>query len=283
VAGTPQGGIISPLLANIHLTALDERYRRWTPAPHEPSTRAQSRRRTDRLNGRPSFFLVRYADDFIILVVGNREETEQEKADLTEFLHRELKMELSQEKTLITAPEEGFAFLGYRMIREPSLRNGALVAKQLTPKEKLQLLRDRIKTLTDRSTTEQSLGDLLFTLNPLIAGWRNYYRYATGASKVFTTLDYWCWERVRLWLKRKHPKSSTHEIRQRYAKRLSATRLTWGEGETLLRQFCQGGSRRYMVRGFTISNGWNDELDGVRRYAETPHPLSGYTWLGELL
>lgn len=283
VAGTPQGGIISPLLANIHLTALDERYRRWTPSAHEPSHRAGARRRWDYIHGRPSFFLVRYADDFVVLVTGSQEETESEKAALTEFLLQELRMELSQEKTLITRPEVSFHFLGYRVIREPSLRNGNPVAKLRIPKEKLQLLRDRIKSLTSRSTTGQSFEDLLKKLNPIIAGWRNYYRYAGGATKEFNSLDRWCWERCQLWLQKKHPKASAKEIRKRFAVRHSPTRWTWGEGKTRLRLFCQGGACRYRVRGFTISNGWNDELDGVRYYPEVARPISGFTWLGEFL
>jgi RNA-directed DNA polymerase len=283
VAGTPQGGIISPLLANIHLAALEERYRRWIPGPQERSPLAQRRRLWDWQNGRPTFFLVRYADDFVILVTGNQEEADKEKAALAEFLQQQLHLELSPEKTLVTRAEEGFNFLGYRVVKEVAQGSGRLVGKLRIPKGNLQLLRHRVKRMTDRSTTGQSLDELLKTLNPLIAGWRNYYRYATGAWKDFMRLDRWLWQRIRLWLKKKHRGLTDWEIRQRFARRETATRWTWGDDQTLLRRFGQGGTARYRCRGTQISNGWNDEIDDVHFYPEVTRPISGYTWVGESL
>jgi len=283
VAGTPQGGIISPLLANIHLSALEERYGRWIPGPRERSAVAQRRRQCDWQNGRPSFFLIRYADDFVILVAGSQAEAEKEKLALAQFLRQQLHLELSAEKTLVTGAEEGFDFLGYRVVKAAARQSGRLVGKLRIPKGKLQLLRHRIKRMTDRSTTGQSLEALLGTLNPLIVGWRNYYRYATGAWKDFMRLDRWLWQRLRLWLKKKCRGTSDWDIRLRFARRESATRWTWGENRTVLRRFGHGGTARYRCRGTQISNGWNDELDGVRFYPEVTRPISGYTWTGELL
>jgi len=283
VAGTPQGGIISPLLANVALTVLDERYRRWTPAPNEPWENALARRTRDRRNGRPSFFLVRYADDFVILVTGTQEEAEQERERLAAFLREKLHMELSLKKTLVTRPEDGFEFLGYRVVKEPAQLTGRIVGKLYIPKGKMQLLRSRLKRLTDRSTTGQSLENLLLTLNPIIAGWRNYYRYATGAYKDFSRLDRWMWYRICYWLKKKHKPVSAHRIDRRFHRLVSPTRKTWGEGATRLEFFTKGGTTRYRFRGSRISNGWNDECDGVRFYREVTRPLSGFTWVGTLL
>jgi len=137
--------------------------------------------------------------------------------------------------------------------------------------------------MTDRSTTGQSLETLLDTLNPLIVGWRNYYRYATGAWKDFMRLDRWLWQRIRLWLRKKHRGITAWGLRQRFARRETPTRWTWGENRTLLRRFGQGGTARYRCRGTQISNGWNDEMDGVRFYPEVTRPISGYTWTGERL
>ena len=102
VTGSPQGGIISPMLSNIYLTAIDERYGRWSMRPREPSINAAARRARDRKQGKTAFYMVRYADDFVVLVDGTREQAEAEKLALAEFLKTELRMELSMEKTGVT-------------------------------------------------------------------------------------------------------------------------------------------------------------------------------------
>lgn len=283
VAGTPQGGIISPLLANIYLTALDARYGRWIPGPHETSSKAQRRRSWDQQCERPTFYLVRYADDFVILVTGTREEAEAEKRALATFLREELRMELSAEKTLITPAEDGCTFLGYRVVKERAVYSGRMVGKLYIPKGKLQLLRTRIKHLTDRSTTGQSLEELLDSLNPLITGWRNYYKYACRAWKDFMHLDRWLWLRIQKWARVKHRKLSSQDIRRLYARPESPTRWTWGADQVRLKRFGRGGTQRYACRGTRISNGWNNEMDSVRFFAEITYPISGFTWIGDCL
>lgn len=283
IAGTPQGGVISPLLANIYLTALDARYARWIPSPGEAVTRSQDRRRYDWEHGRPTFYLVRYADDFIVLVTGTREEAEAEKAALAVLLQQELHMELSLDKTYITPVTEGFEFLGYRVVKEPAMRTRRMVGKLRISKGKMQELRRRLKAKTDRSTIRQSLEDLLRDLNPLIAGWRNYYRYATGSTKDLSRLDNWLWRRIWLWLRKKHKGVNGHATRQRYQRRESPTRWYWGEGPVMLRRFCQGGHVNFQFRGIRISNGWNQEIDDVHPYREVARPISGFTWVAELL
>lgn len=261
VTGTPQGGIISPLLANVYLTALDERYYRWTFTPYEPPTRILARRRLDRKKGKPTFFIVRYADDFVILTDGDQAAAEAERESLATFLREELRMELSLEKTLVTKVEKGFTFLGYRVVVEPARNTGKPVGKLRIPQEKQQLFRDKIKGITARTSLNLNLETLLRRINPMTRGWRNYYRYATGASDVFSTLDSWVWWRVTRWLWKKHRRVAKRKIRRQYACRLRPTRWTWGEGETLLKPMIDGGTSRFPFRGTKISNGWNDQED----------------------
>ena len=261
VVGTPQGGVISPLLANIHLTAIDERYGRWTPRPRDGKRRAVGQRIRDRKRGMPTFLIVRYADDFVVLVSGSEEDAQAERLALAQFL-KELRMELSLEKTKITAVEEGFAFLGYRVVEAPAALSVRPVGKILIPIEKVQDIRNRIKVLTTRATTYQSLASLLKKLNPLIAGWRSYYRYAVGASREFNKLDWWLWQRLFRWLRKKYPKASSHELRRRFAGTKPATRWLWGEGNARMRRFGEGGTKRYYPRGSRISNGWNSDEIG---------------------
>jgi len=283
VTGTPQGGIISPMLANIYLTVLDARYRRWIPGPNEAPDNAQLRRRRDIRKGRPTFYLVRYADDFVILTNGTQEEAEVEKVALAEFLQQELGMELSMEKTLVSSVDSGFGFLGYRVVKERAILSKRPVGKLYIPKEKLQQVRDKIRTLTGKSTIWMTMDDLLKSLNPLIVGWRNYFRYAIGASKEFASLDRFVWLRIQKWAKRKHSKLNSHEIRRLYARQESPTRSTWGGDKKLLMRFGQGRTQRYLCRGTRISNGWNDEIDGLQPSREVARPLSGFTMVGENL
>ena len=257
--GTPQGGIVSPLLANVYLTAIDERYGRWSGRPREAAKTPLYRRYQDRKKGRPSFCSVRYADDFVVYVEGTLEEAEAEKQALAEFLRRELRMELSMEKTKITAVEEGFVFLGYRVVQTKGLRSGNPVGNLFIPKSKLKDLRHKIKMQVRAMPTGEPLARIVGMLNPLIRGWRGYYRYATNASRDFTRLDWWMTQRVGRWLRKKHPKATWHELYRRFSGSPRGTRLRWGEGSAKLGSFFEGGVTRYPNRGIRIPNGWNDE------------------------
>lgn len=262
--GTPQGGVLSPLLANIFLHRLDERYDRWMPRPREKPTNSAGRRRFDRRHGKPTFYMVRYADDFVLLVVGTKAQAETEREDLTEFLWKEMRLELSEEKTLITRPEEGFVFLGYRVVRTKSYKNGNMIGNLRIPKDKLKALRREIKRRTSRATLVLSFKELLSSLNPLISGWRNYFQYAARAWKEFSMLDNWLWHRIDRWLRKKHRKIGARKLRAKYRAGMHPPlRGRWRDGKIISKQFSDGGTRRYTNRGVRIPNGWNDEeLDG---------------------
>src|SRR5690606_21220670 len=122
-AGTPQGGIISPLLANIALSAIEERYERWVE--HRTKIRAHRKgdgvaagrgaRLRDANAGSCVFYPVRYADDFVVMVSGTREDAIAEKSALAEYLRHTIGLELSPEKTKVTAVTDGFEFLGFHV------------------------------------------------------------------------------------------------------------------------------------------------------------------------
>jgi RNA-directed DNA polymerase len=259
VTGSPQGGIISPMLSNIYLTAIDERYGRWSMRPREPSINAAARRVKDHKKGRPVFYTVRYADDFVVLVDGTREQAEAEKLALAEFLKMELRMELSIEKTRITDVKEGFDFLGYRAVQTKARRTGRRVGNLFIPKSKLNDLRHKIKVMVKRMSTGRALTDVIDKLNPILLGWRNYYRYATGASRVFHRLDFWIWQRVGRWLKMKHGDPTWPMLRRRYHLSAPGKRRQWTEGSKRLRFLSEGGTMRYPNRSIEKPNGWNAE------------------------
>ena len=268
ITGTPQGGVLSPLLANVYLTSLDERYGRWTPRPRERLQNAADRRHYDRKRGRPTFQIARYADDFVILVTGRKDESMAERDKLAAFLKQELRMELSLEKTLVTDVGDGFDFLGYRIIQTKARRTGHLVGNLYIPKGKVQRLRDVIKSRIRTCPTGHSLAQLIGELNPIILGWRTYYRHATGASREFSKLDWWLSDRVLRWLRKKHPKATWPTLRRyRMPTEPGKRRLVWGEGRTRLRSFVTGGTMQYPWRGIMITNGWDD---APRRQGHVP-------------
>lgn len=279
VTGTPQGGIISPLLANVYLTAIDERYKRWIPNPRDKTrTRAQQRLQSDYARGRPGFYVVRYADDFVVLVQGTLQDAEQERLALAQFLKEELRMELSMEKTKITDVREGFNFLGYRVAQEKLRLTGRRVGMLFIPKNKSQLLRDKVKAKVRETPTGFTLADLIDDLNPVIIGWRNYYRYASRAWREFAKSDWWLYWRLKSWLGKKHGKASARKLRRIYTES-GGKSSGWRMGEKKLARFADAKRLLFPDRGLRIPNGWNatsDEqfLKGADKFWEATNTLA---------
>lgn len=236
-AGTPQGGIISPLLANIALSAIEERYKRWVhPDQTGKSSKqsilaaASSRRIWDRKAGHCVCFPVRYADDFVVLVSGTQEDAMAEKSALANYLREVTGLELSPEKTKITAMTDGFEFLGFRFVMQWDKRYGYCARAQI-PKTKSRDLRHKVKECTGRHSARGTLGDKLQELNPILRGWANYFRFCFGASRVFTSLDWYTGDRLWRWQRKVRPHANASEIgkaRQRSSRR-PGVRL-WRDG-----------------------------------------------------
>jgi hypothetical protein len=145
---------------------------------------------TDRKAGRAVFFPVRYADDFVVLVSGTREQAEQEKVELARYLQETMKLELSIEKTRVSDLTEGFQFLSQRVRYKWHPRFGYMPRIEI-PTSKRADLRYMVKQMTSGANTLWSLSELLQKLNPVLRGWGNYYRFCTGASRQFAALDFY--------------------------------------------------------------------------------------------
>ncbi len=244
-SGTPQGGILSPLLANIALSVIEERYERYTGSRLEPSQlndpeklrlRAGNARRWDRQMGKPVIVPIRYADDFILLVSVPKgpnlldramSVAHQEKAELAQVLRDSLGLELSPTKTLVTPVTKPLRFLGHhiRLLKHPLY---GWISNAVIPKDRSQKLRERIKDVFHRNTCCCSLEARLKTLNPILRGWGNFYRFARGAKKVFAQLDWYTWHTIYRWLRKKHPQTSTRRIVARYgAKQPGRRSIRW--------------------------------------------------------
>jgi RNA-directed DNA polymerase len=233
-AGTPQGGIISPLLANIALSAIEERYERWVN--HQSKIRASRKadgvqaainaRSTDRRSGRPVFFPVRYADDFVVLVSGSREDALAEKEALAVFLRDTLRLELSPEKTKVSPLVEGFEFLGHRIRIRWDPRFGFTPRVEI-PKTKMADLRHRVKQLTKRNRTYLSLTRQLQDINPILRGWGYFYQFCTNAKDVFSQLDWYVRDRLWRWMREKYPKAGARWILRHHRPSSMGAQKVW--------------------------------------------------------
>jgi RNA-directed DNA polymerase len=204
-AGTPQGGNLSPLLANSALEVIEERYARWIYCAKDAEQHAaRLARMYDRKAGRPVFFPIRYADDFVILVSGTYDDAVREKEALAAYLKDTAKLTLSQEKTRITPVTQGFEFLGHRVRLKWEHHYGFRPRIEI-PKRKVADMRYRVKQWTMRKTTMRSLAWILRKLNPLLRGYGHFYRYCTGAKRILLSLDWYVGERLLRWMRKKYP------------------------------------------------------------------------------
>ena len=256
-AGTPQGGIISPLLANIALSIIEERYERWVNHQTKRQARRTSSgikaaleaRSTDRRSGRNVFFPIRYADDFVVLVCGTEAQAQAERTALEAVLMDSMGLTLSPEKTRITALTRGFEFLGHRVRLRWDPRYGWTPRVEI-PKHKVADLRYRVKQWTGRATTPWPLPKLFRKLNPILRGWAHFYRYCTGAKKILFSLDWYVRDRLWRWLRKKMPKAQVSSLLR--FRKPSSIRPAW-------RVWRDGRSEQFQMGWLTVQRyrrGW---------------------------
>jgi RNA-directed DNA polymerase len=196
-AGTPQGGIASPVFANMTLDGLEEVAQRAAPRDQK-------------------VYVVKYADDFIITGISKEVLEMKVKPAVVAFL-KERGLELSEEKTRITCIDEGFDFLGFN-VRKYAGKLLIKPAKQAVHRF-LNGIRELIKANIATKTE-----DLIRQLNSKIRGWANYYRHVV-AKKTFSHIDHQVFQALIAWIDRRHPNKSVHWKRQRYLR--SEGRRNW--------------------------------------------------------
>jgi len=243
ITGTPQGGILSPLLSNLALSVLDEHFAAAWKAMGNSHAREQRRRQ-----GLANYRLVRYADDFVVLVAGDRAHAESLRGEAAAVL-RPIGLRLSETKTTITHIDEGFDFLGFR-IRRHQKRGAAKRHVYTYPsRAALAAVKAKVRALT-QGATNQSLAILLRRLNPVLRGWSNYFRHG-ASSKTFAYLGAFSWRRVWRWLCSKHPRRPRKELVRRYYQNWRPV-----EDEVTLYNPATVAITRYRYRGADISSPW---------------------------
>lgn len=207
--GTPQGGIVSPVVCNMTLDGialmLKENFKNFK-----------------------GIHFIRYADDFI--VTGHSKEIlENEiKPAITAFL-KQRGLELSQEKTKVTHITEGFDFLGQNVRKYPSQGNLKLLIKP-AQKNIHSFLEGISKTIRDARSTTQA--GLIRQLNPKISGWANFHR-SVVSKDVFKKIDNQIWHLLFQWAKRRHPKKNTGWVLHKYYKRIKEVNYRFSGFEIL--------------------------------------------------
>lgn len=190
--GTPQGGILSPLLANIALSVLDEHFQRdWKPGGRMDT---ENRRHWRRKRGHATWRLVRYADDFVIMVFGTRDHVEAVQEEAAHVL-APMGLRLSSAKTRIVHLDEGFDFLGFRIRRRRKMGTvDRWHVYTFIGDRPLRSLRAKIRALT-RRLSQVPLKDVLIRINQVLRGWAAYFRHAV-AKHTFDKLAHFVWWRV---------------------------------------------------------------------------------------
>lgn len=177
--GTPQGGVISPLLANAYLNLLD---RNW-----------------NELGWNKEAKLVRFADDYVILTKGNPKPWYKRMSKLID----RLELTINEEKTEVVKAEDGFDFLGMHFRRKLS-RKGKMWCYIWPAQKAMKKIRHKIKGLTNRDYTPR-VEDLVKKINRKLIGWGNYFCKSNCAEHLIK-LDNYVKQRIKIWLRRKHQK-----------------------------------------------------------------------------
>ena len=200
--GTPQGGIISPALANCALDGLERLLQEKFPA----------RKRLKSFGGeKPCVHLVRYADDFVI-TSRSKELLEGEIKPLVEQFLRERGLELSPTKTVITHVERGFDFLGQNVRRYPK---GKLLIKP--SKKNVGTFLNGIRRII-KDAHGASAADLIDQLNPKIRGWANYHRHVVS-KRTFGRVAHTIFSNLWQWARRRHPNKPSRWVKAKYFER----------------------------------------------------------------
>jgi len=228
--GTPQGGIISPLLANIALHGLEERLNEYAASWSGQKAKNIS-----------SLGFTRYADDFVV-AHENPDVIKECKKIISEWLGL-IGLQLNEEKTRIVHSTEGFDFLGFnvRQYKVGKAKSGKDCKKRplgfktlIKPsknsvKKHYEQIAEKCKKLENASQDK-----LIGVLNPVILGWSNYFS-SQVSSETFKKLDMLVWKRIWRWCKRRHPKKSSEWVKEKYFQKVRNRNWVFTDGINALR------------------------------------------------
>jgi RNA-directed DNA polymerase len=261
VLGTPQGGIVSPLLANIYLHELDRYMERYTELSH---WERQNRRR----RGLANFLYARYADDFVGLCDGTKEQAEAMREELYKFLKADLKLELSMEKTKVTHIHDGFEFLVFTIDRQIT-GTGKWAPRIRIPERAMGKVRQKVRAALSPNTHGDSVRAKIMGLNRIIGGWCRYYQTTASPSICFGKLHNEVFWIMAHWLGRKYQMSILKVLRTYWRQHPFRTETT------ALRMPSEYKAKRHRLRAIT-----NPYTSGVTTTHRESLDLLDEEWIG---
>jgi group II intron reverse transcriptase/maturase len=209
--GVPQGGVISPLLSNIMLHEFDQ----WMEAKFLSKKVRKDRwawnfgiqkgRPIAMREGRqwkPAISYCRYADDFVVVVKGTKAHAEEVREACREFLEGTLKLTLNMDKTHITHVNDGFVFLGHRIIRKRGSR-GRMRPVSSIPWDKYRRFTEKLVKQLSGNYGMNTM-DFVESLNRQLAGWANFYQYTDHTAAIYGKVDRAVFWKLGYWLARKY-------------------------------------------------------------------------------
>ena len=241
--------MLFPLLANIALSVLDEHVHGPWLAGGAMSTPGRRARR--RAKGLPNWRIVRYADDFVVLVHGTRGDAEALREEIADVL-APLGLRLSEAKTRIVHMSQSPGVLGFRIQWKRKRGTSKWYAYTFIDGRPIRSLKARIRALTGR-TSQQPPRDVLIRLNQIMRGWASYFKHAV-CKHTMKSLENFTWHRVIRWWTRLH----------RWKRKDVRRRLTGPQGQWLrpsaggieLYNLAKVPVTRYLYRGSKIPTPW---------------------------
>ena len=249
LTGTPQGGILSPLLANIALSALDDHFDwQWQHEMGNANQRAKRRRK-----GQGIWRLIRYCDDFVLVVFGDRHHGEALREEVSAVL-APLGLRLAPEKTAVVHIDEGFDFLGHHIRRQRKRGTSKYCVYTKPSKKAIQSIKGKVNVKTYRSTRHMDLDEVILGVNRSLAGWANYFRH--GASKAtFSAIDSHTWSRLMRWTRAKYA-GKTGLSMKGLRRRFCDTGWRFAHNGVVFTGASSVAVTRYRYRGSTIATPW---------------------------
>jgi RNA-directed DNA polymerase len=247
--GTPQGGILSPLIFNVAMSALDEHlHQPWKPGGAMSADHQRARRRA---KGLPNWRTIRYADDFVVLVHGTQADAEALHEEIAGVLAL-LGLRLSSAKTRIMHMSEGFDFLGFRIQWKRKRGTDKWYVYTFIADRPIRSLKAKIRALTNRKA-QWDLRYVLIRLNQIMRGWASYFKHAV-CKHTLGNLGNFAWWRVIRWLRTLH-RWRWKDVRRAFTTPEGRWKPVTADGIKLF-DLRTVPVTRYRYRGNTIPSPW---------------------------